>query len=85
MIKMFMKWYGEPMNEFKVKVPKALPPYTDDTAVEKLFSAIENKKTHKGCMIRDMLLVELDRKTGMRRGELANLEPRLSGQKLLCH
>jgi site-specific recombinase XerD len=76
MIKIFMKWYGEPMDEFKVKVPKTLPPYTEDAAVEKLFSAIENKKTHKGCIVRDMLLVELDRKTGMRRGELANLEPR---------
>jgi integrase/recombinase XerD len=64
------------MDDFRVRVPKSLPPYTDDNDVEKLFRAIENKKTHKGCIARDSLLVELALKTGMRRGELANLEPR---------
>jgi integrase len=76
MIRVFMKWYGEPMDDFKVKVPRSMPPYTEDSDVEKLFRAIENKKTHKGCIIRDSLLVELALKTGMRRAELANLEPR---------
>jgi hypothetical protein len=38
-----MKWYGEPMDDFKVKVPKSLPPYTEDSDIEKLFAAIENK------------------------------------------
>jgi hypothetical protein len=28
MIRVFMKWCGEPMNDFKVKIPKALPAYT---------------------------------------------------------
>ena len=28
MVRVFMKWYGEPMDDFKVEVPKALPPYT---------------------------------------------------------
>jgi len=71
-----MKWYGEPMNDFRVKVPKNIPHYTEDSDIEKLFGAIENKKTHKGCITRDSLLVELALKTGMRRAELANLEPR---------
>ena len=74
MLKVFMKWYGEPMDDFRVKVPKTLPPYTEDSEVERLFSAIENKKTHRGCVVRDILLVELALKSGMRRGELANLE-----------
>ena len=25
MIRVFMKWYGEPMNDFRVKVPKNIP------------------------------------------------------------
>jgi integrase/recombinase XerD len=74
MIKAFMKWYGEPIDDFKVKVPKTLPPYTEDSDIEKLLKAIENKKTHKGCIAQDSLLVALALKTGMRRGELANLE-----------
>ncbi len=73
-IKSFMKWYGEPIDDFKVKIPKTLPPYTKDSDVEKLLSTIENKKTHKGCIVRDLLLVELALKSGMRRGELANLK-----------
>lgn len=76
MIKVFMRWYGEPMDDFKVKVPKTLPPYTKDSEVERLFSAIENKRTHKGCIARDSLLVALALKTGMRRSELANLKPK---------
>jgi len=76
MLRMFMKWYGEPMDDLKVKVPKSLPPYTGDAQIEKLLHAIENKKTHKRNIVRDILLVELALKTGMRRGELANLEAR---------
>jgi integrase/recombinase XerD len=76
MLKGFMKWYGEPIDDFRVKIPKSLPPYTEDSQVERLFSAIEHKKTHRGCITRDSLLVELALKSGMRRGELANLEPR---------
>ena len=76
MIRVFMKWYGEPMDDFKIKVPKSMPPYTENSDIEKLFSAIQNKKTHKGCITRDSLLVALALKTGMRRSELANLEPK---------
>ena len=76
MIRVFMKWYGEPMDDFKVKVPKTLPPYTEDSEIERLFNAIENKKTHKGCIVRDSLLAAIALKTGMRRSELGNLEVR---------
>jgi len=67
MLRVFMKWYGEPMDDFKVKRPKTLPPYTEDSDIEKLFAAVENKKSHKGCIARDRLLVRLALKTGMRR------------------
>jgi integrase/recombinase XerD len=75
MLRVFMKWYGEPMDDFKVRVPKSLPPYTEDSDIEKLFRAIETKKTHKGCIVRDSLLVALALHSGLRRGELANLTP----------
>jgi len=74
MLRVFMKWYGEPMDNFKIKIPKTLPPYTKDSEIEKLFNAIENKKSHKGCITRDSLLAAIALKTGMRRSELANLE-----------
>lgn len=72
MVKMFMKWYGEPVDDFKIKVPKQLPPYTKDSEIEKLFSAIGNKKAHKACIVRDSLLAAVALKTGMRRSELGN-------------
>ncbi len=74
MIRVFMKWYGEPLEDFRIKVPKTLPPYTKDSEVERLLNAIGNKRSHKGCIVRDTLIVELAVKTGMRRSELANLE-----------
>ncbi len=74
MLRVFMKWYGEPMEDFKVKVPKSLPPYTEDSEIDRLFHAIENKKTHKNTIVRDCLMIELALKSGLRRGELANLE-----------
>ena len=75
-LKALMAWYGEPLDDFKVRVPKSLPPYTEDADIEKLFAAIEGKRTHKKSIGRDSLLVALALKTGMRRGELANLEVR---------
>jgi len=75
-IKSFMKWYGEPMDNFRIKVPRSLPPYTEDSDVDKLRQAIASKKTHRGTIIRDSLLVDLGLSTGMRRAELAALEPR---------
>jgi integrase/recombinase XerD len=74
MISPFMKWYGEPIADVRIKVPKSLPPFTEDDEVDKLLDAMRNKKSHKKIIRRDVLLVETDRKTGMRRSELANLE-----------
>jgi len=75
-IKSFMKWYGEPMDDFRIKIPRSLPPYTEDSDLDKLRQAIANKKTHKGTIARDSLLVDLALSTGMRRSELAALEPK---------
>ena len=73
MLRVFMKWYGEPMSDFKVKRPKSLPQYIEGSDIEKLFAAIRDKRSHKGVIERDTLLVELALKTGLRRGELADL------------
>jgi len=55
MIKMFMKWYGEPLNDFKVRIPKSLPPYTEDSEIEQLLEVATNKKTHKKTIVCDVL------------------------------
>ena len=71
----FMSWYGEKLD-LKIKAPKTLPPHTRGEDVNKLLKAITAKKTHKKTVNRDSLLVELAYKTGLRRGELANLKVR---------
>ena len=45
-----MSWHGEPIDDLKVKVPKSIPKYTDDYAIEKVRAAIENKKTLKAAL-----------------------------------
>ncbi len=74
MVKAFMKWYGDPIPDLKVKVPKSIPKYTEDEEIDKVREAIENKKTHKECIIRDLLLYDLARTSGLRRSELSYLE-----------
>lgn len=75
-IKNFMRWYGEPVDDFRVRVPRSLPTYYETADVERLFNAIENKRTHKQLIVRDSLLLSLALTTGLRRSELANLEPK---------
>ena len=70
MIKAFMKWYGEPILDLKIKVPKSIPQYTDEETVNKVREAIGQKKTHKKCILRDELLFDFDRQSGLRRAEL---------------
>ncbi|MBA7680415.1 Tyrosine recombinase XerC [subsurface metagenome] len=75
-VKGFMHWYGESIDDFKIKVPKRLPQYVEDDQIEKLLSAIRGKKSHKRSIEQDLLIVELYLKTGMRRNELAGLKVR---------
>jgi integrase len=76
MIRPFMKWYGEPIDDVRIKVPKSLPPFTEDSELDKLLDAMKSKKSLKKSIMRDVLLVEMDVKTGLRRSEIANLESR---------
>ncbi|MFC1957467.1 tyrosine-type recombinase/integrase [Chloroflexota bacterium] len=75
-IKGFMRWYGEPIDDLKIKVPKRLPEYIENEQIEKLLSSIRDKKNYKFTIERDLLIVELYLKTGLRRSELAGLKVR---------
>ena len=72
-IKGFMSWYGEELT-LKIKVPETLPDYVEETDIEKLKQAMKSKRTHKGVIERNVLLIELARRTGLRRHELADLK-----------
>ena len=71
-IKACMIWYREPLDDVKVKVPRSLPPYTEDADIEKLLEAAGRKRSHKGSIERDRLLIKLAWRAGMRRGEIAS-------------
>ena len=68
-----MKWYGDPLD-LKIKQPKQLPQLTDTKDTESLEATMRERRTHKGKVQRDILLVEMFRFTGLRRAELANLK-----------
>jgi integrase len=69
-----MKWYGQPMDEFRIKVPRALPQYVEDAEIDELMRIVGDKRSYKRIITRDKLMLELYLKTGMRRGELAGRE-----------
>jgi integrase/recombinase XerD len=69
-----MNWYGELLDDVRVRVPKSLPAYAEDTDIEKLLEAIGLKRSYKGSNGRDCPLVKVGWRTGMRRGELASLQ-----------
>ena len=69
----FMEWYGEKLN-LKIKTSQSLPPKVRDEEIQKLLEAVKAKTTHKKSIERDTLLIEMAALSGLRRGELANLE-----------
>jgi integrase/recombinase XerD len=71
----FLVYLGIPFT-LKVKVPKALPAFVPDADVATLTEYLQNKRTHKETLFRDLVLVETACKTGLRRSELANLTVR---------
>ncbi len=74
-IRGFLNFQGIPFD-LRVKVPRQLPPFISQEEIDKLLDAIRAKRSHKGCLIRDLTLVETACKTGLRRTELANLRVR---------
>ena len=69
----FMAWYGDPLD-LKIPTPQTLPPNVNPADIEKIEEAIRHRKTHKGLIERDLLIVHTLRLTGIRRSELAHLK-----------
>ncbi len=72
-IKGFMAWYGEKL-ETKIRQPDTLPDIVESADIEKLKEAMRGKKTHKKVIDRNILLIDVGCKTGLRRAEIANLK-----------
>ncbi|MFC1983219.1 tyrosine-type recombinase/integrase, partial [Chloroflexota bacterium] len=70
----FFRWYNGEKLPIKIKAPKILPQYVPGEDIDRLIAEMKNKKSHKGNIERDILLVETARMTGLRRSELANLK-----------
>ncbi len=71
----FMVWMGEDLS-FRPKRTKSLPQYVEPGDVDAVIREIENKKTHKQTIQRDVLLVHFMRITGTRRSEMGHLKVR---------
>ena len=74
-LKGFFDFYGEKLG-VRVKVPHTLPEYTKDSEINALLEAMTNRGSHRSLVKRDLLLVQLGLKTGLRRAELSALEIR---------
>ncbi len=72
-IKGFMSWYGDPLDT-KIRVPITIPEYVASADIEKLKAAMASKKTHKLIISRNLLIIDMITKTGLRRAEIANLK-----------
>ena len=70
----FLQWYNGEKLPIKLKSPKILPQYVPGEDIDRLITAIKSKKSHKGKIERDVLLIETAMMTGLRRSELANLK-----------
>lgn len=70
---MFMKWYGDPIDDCRVSPKEEMPELVDSRDLDKIEEAIRNRKTHKKLIQRDILLVRTLQNTGIRRAEAANL------------
>ena len=72
MVRGFMDWYGDGLD-LKFKRPKHLPQWVNPEDIDKLVESIQKKRSHKGTVERDVLLVRFATTTGLRRSELAAL------------
>ena len=73
-IKGLMKYYGEPIEDLKLRRFHPAPQIVEEESLEKFYDAVRNKKSHKKKIGRDILIFELYDGSGMRRAELANLK-----------
>jgi integrase/recombinase XerD len=73
-LRAFMKWYGDPIEDVRIKAPRPLPQYVEAGDIDTLIGALGDKRSHRNTIVRDQLMVELYYRTGMRQSELADLE-----------
>ncbi|MBN1188580.1 MAG: tetratricopeptide repeat protein [Dehalococcoidales bacterium] len=69
-IKGLMKFYGEPVEDLKIKRFYPAPQIVERKSLEEFYDAVRNKKSHKKKIDRDILIFELYDGSGMRRAEL---------------
>ncbi|MFY9813485.1 MAG: tyrosine-type recombinase/integrase [Dehalococcoidales bacterium] len=71
-VKTFMEWYGEKIDT-KIRVEQRLPDYIESGDIEKIKNAIRSRKSHKKLIERNLLIIDVGDKTGLRREEMSNL------------
>ena len=71
-IKTFMEWYGEKIDT-KIRVEQGLPTYVKSEDIEKIKNAIRGRKSHKQLIERNLLIIDVGDKAGLRREEISNL------------
>ena len=72
-VNMFMTWHGDPLTT-KIKVPETIPKYFESDEIDHLKEAMRGKKTHKKVIDRNLLIIDLGLKAGLRREEISNLK-----------
>ena len=74
MIQAFYRWFCGEVLPFKVKQPKLLPTIVSDEDVATVIATMSAKRSHKGTLERDLMIIWLAENTGLRRGEMASLK-----------
>jgi len=69
----FFKWYSGEKLPFSIKNAKLAPQLVAETEVEALRNAFLAKRSHKTVLERDLLLIDLMCRSGLRRGEITGL------------
>ena len=73
-INSLLTWLGHDLN-MKIKIPKILPKFHDPATIMQLHDKIKSKRTHKGNIDRDLMLIDLACASGLRAAELSKLRP----------
>jgi len=69
-----MTWLGHDLN-MKIKIPQILPKFHEPATIMQLRDKIKGKRTHKGNIDRDLMLIDLACASGLRAAELSKLRP----------
>jgi integrase len=70
----FFKWFCGESLPFSIKGAKLTPQLVSDDEVERLKQEIIAKRSHKDVLERDLLMIDLMCRSGLRRGEITALQ-----------